>query len=158
MPLPTVPKVSTRRTRSAADFYAAGGGITGFQNGLAIAEVPYRDITKPVLAYVSRLRKQSPRDVVTMNSQVAIPDLDGGRLSIYTLVFPGSGDISKGKVSVLAPVGTALLGSRAGALIDLKGPGGRRRLRVEKILHQPEAARKSDAAVHVDRDSYYPAA
>ena len=101
---------------------------------------------------------ESPRDVVTMNSQVAIPDLDGGRLSIYTLVFPGSGDISKGKVSVLAPVGTALLGSRAGALIDLKGPGGRRRLRVEKILHQPEAARKSDAAVHVDRDSYYPAA
>src|SRR4029077_780649 len=42
-----------------------------------------------------------PRDVVTMNSQVAVTDLDAGRLSIYTLVFPGSGDISKGKVSVL---------------------------------------------------------
>ena len=100
-----------------------------------------------------------PHDVVTMNSQVCVRDLDASRLSIYTLVFPGSADVSKGKVSVLAPIGTALLGYRAGALIDWNVPGGRKRLRIEKILHQPEAARKAelDAAL-VDHDSYRPAA
>jgi len=86
-----------------------------------------------------------PRDVVTMNSQVAVRDRDASRVSIYTLMFPGSGDISKGKLSVLDTIGTVLLGSRAGALIDWRVPGGSRRFRVEEILYQPEAARKSEA-------------
>jgi regulator of nucleoside diphosphate kinase len=100
-----------------------------------------------------------PHNVVTMNSQVCVRDLDANRVSIYTLVFPGSADVSKGKMSVLAPIGTALLGCRAGDLIDGKVPSGRKRLRVEKILYQPEAARKAelDAAL-VDHKSYGPAA
>jgi Transcription elongation factor, GreA/GreB, C-term len=62
-------------------------------------------------------------------------------------------------VSVLAPIGTALLGPRTGALIDWKAPRGRKRLRIEEILYQPEAARKAalDDAL-VDQDSCHPAA
>ncbi len=100
-----------------------------------------------------------PHDVVTMNSQVCVNHLDAGHVKIYTLVFPWRADVSKGNVSVLAPIGTTLLGHRAGALIDCKVPSGRKRLRVEEILYQPEAARTTELdANRVDHISYYPAA
>jgi len=55
-----------------------------------------------------------PHDVVTMNSQVRIEDVDTGMENIYTLVFPSDASIAEKKISVLAPIGTALLGCRAG--------------------------------------------
>ena len=100
-----------------------------------------------------------PHDAVTMNSQVRLNHLDAGQVKIYTLVFPGSADVSKGNVSVLAPIGTALLGHRAGALIDCNVPSGRKRLRVEEVLYQPEAARTTTLDANwVDHISYPPAA
>jgi regulator of nucleoside diphosphate kinase len=101
-----------------------------------------------------------PHDVVTMNSQVCVNHLDGGHVKIYTLVFPGSAEVSKGNVSVLAPIGTALLGHCAGALIDCDVPSGRKRFRIEEIVYQPEAAARTAEldANRVDHTSYYPAA
>jgi regulator of nucleoside diphosphate kinase len=58
----------------------------------------------------------------------------------YTLVYPDEADFNAGKVSVLAPMGTALLGARAGQVVEFDAPGGRRRMKVVKILDQPEAA------------------
>jgi len=81
-----------------------------------------------------------PANVVTMNSRVRMTDLDTGKEMTYTLVFPRDADFSQGKISVLAPIGTAILGYRAGDVIEWKVPGGKRKLRVEEILHQPEAA------------------
>ena len=86
-----------------------------------------------------------PADVVTMNSRVRMTDLDTGKEMTYTVVFPREADFSQGKISVLAPIGTAILGYRAGDVIEWRVPGGRRKLRVEEILHQPEAAERAAA-------------
>ena len=83
---------------------------------------------------------QVPEDAVTMNSKVRVKDMDTGNDATYTLVFPRDADIAQGKISVLAPIGTAILGYRVGDVIDWRVPGGRRRLRVEEMLYQPEAA------------------
>lgn len=81
-----------------------------------------------------------PADTVTMHSHVLVRDLDTGRESTYTLVFPSGADIAKGKISILAPIATALLGYREGDEIEWPTPGGRRRLNVVQLLYQPEAA------------------
>ncbi len=81
-----------------------------------------------------------PADVVTMNSQVRIRDLDTGKDMIMTLVFPANADYEQGKVSILAPMGVALLGYRAGDTIEWQAPAGLRKLKVEQVLYQPEAA------------------
>lgn len=81
-----------------------------------------------------------PGNVVTMNSKVRLKDLDSQKEFVYTLVYPNEADPASGRVSVLAPVGTALLGNCVGSEFEWAVPSGLRRLRVEEILFQPEAA------------------
>ena len=80
------------------------------------------------------------QDVVTMNSTVVLLDLTTGEEETYTLVFPEDADIGRGKISVLAPIGTAMLGYEVGDIFEWKVPAGERRLQVKQILYQPEAA------------------
>jgi regulator of nucleoside diphosphate kinase len=84
---------------------------------------------------------QIPPDVITLNSQVRIHDLNVGRYTVYTLVFPDNADVARNRISVLAPVGSALLGCRVGDLIECEAPGVVRRMRVKEIVYQPEAAK-----------------
>lgn len=72
-------------------------------------------------------------DVVTMNSRVTVTDLDSGREHEYTVVFPRDADLSAGRISVLAPIGTALLGYAEGDEIEWNVPGGVRRLRIDSV-------------------------
>jgi regulator of nucleoside diphosphate kinase len=82
-----------------------------------------------------------PREVVTMNSRVVFENETTGERREVTLVYPGSADIDAGKISVLVPVGTALLGLRVGQSIDWELPGGaRQRYRIAAVPYQPEAA------------------
>jgi regulator of nucleoside diphosphate kinase len=81
-----------------------------------------------------------PADVVTMNSVVRLRDLDSGELEEYELVYPGDADVSQRRISVFAPIGTAILGYRLKDIIEWRVPAGMRRLRVEDVLHQPERA------------------
>lgn len=85
-----------------------------------------------------------PNDVITMNSTalVKVVGEDGGEHEYeLTLVYPRDADGSSDKVSILAPVGSALLGLRVGSSIDWPMPGGRRaRLHVLSIRYQPEAS------------------
>lgn len=81
-----------------------------------------------------------PHDVITMNSRVMLKDLDTEEEIIYTLVYPPDADLMEDKISVLAPVGTAMLGFREGEVITWEVPAGVVRLKVAKILYQPEAA------------------
>ena len=81
-----------------------------------------------------------PHNVVTMNSKVLLKDLDTGENMVYTLVYPSEANLMEDKISVLAPVGTAIIGLREKDVIDWKIPDGLVRLEVEKILYQPEAA------------------
>lgn len=81
-----------------------------------------------------------PADVVTMNSTVRVR-IDGGkRMSTFTVVYPEHADMDEDRVSVLAPIGTALLGYRVGDEVEWDVPAGRRRYRIEKIAYQPEAS------------------
>ena len=78
--------------------------------------------------------------VVTMRSRVRVRDLSTEEPEIYELMYPDEADIREGRLSVLAPLGIALLGAKVGRIVTFDTPGGRRRIRVEKILYQPEAA------------------
>ena len=84
--------------------------------------------------------KDIPKNVITMNSMIRLKDLDSGEEMTYTLVFPSIADIGENKISVLAPIGTALIGYKVEDIIEWKVPAGLRKLKVEEILYQPEAA------------------
>jgi regulator of nucleoside diphosphate kinase len=80
-----------------------------------------------------------PADVATMNSRVRYRDEKDGATRTVSLVYPAEADAATGKVSVLAPVGTALLGLSEGQSIEWDFPdGSRRRLKLEKVVFQPE--------------------
>ncbi len=79
-------------------------------------------------------------DVVTMNSRVTLEAPDGRRHTV-TLVYPPSADATSGRVSVLAPLGRALLGARVGEVARFEVPGWPpRELRIIGIDYQPESA------------------
>ena len=81
-----------------------------------------------------------PPDVVTMRSTVRLKDLDTKEESVYSIVFPSEADFDEGKISVLAPLATALLGHRRGAIVEFVAPGRERKLQILEILYQPESA------------------
>ncbi len=83
-----------------------------------------------------------PPDVVTMNSEVEVRNLTTGDTIVFTLVFPVDADVDRQKVSVLAPMGTAVLGYRVGDVIEWTVPAGVRRLEIKRVLYQPEAAQE----------------
>ncbi|HYE18399.1 MAG TPA: nucleoside diphosphate kinase regulator [Tepidisphaeraceae bacterium] len=81
-----------------------------------------------------------PGDVVTMRSRVRVREPLRKESATYTVVYPDEADFDAGRLSVLAPLGTALIGAREGEAVEFDAPGGRRRLEVVKVLYQPEAA------------------
>ncbi|XTZ37314.1 nucleoside diphosphate kinase regulator [Salmonella enterica] len=82
-----------------------------------------------------------PKDVVTMNSTVKFRELKSGEEHVRTLVYPSQMTDSANQLSVLAPVGAALLGLRVGDTINWQLPGGATaNLEVLELLYQPEAA------------------
>jgi regulator of nucleoside diphosphate kinase len=85
-------------------------------------------------------REDMPANVVTMGSKVVFEDVDTGSRRTAVLVYPEEADVARSRISVLAPVGTALLGLAVGESISWPVPNGRARtLRVVSIENQPEA-------------------
>ncbi|MGH7229846.1 MAG: GreA/GreB family elongation factor [Nitrospiraceae bacterium] len=74
-----------------------------------------------------------------MNSRVRFKDLDTTQDKVYTLVFPFEAKLEQQKISVLAPIGTAILGYRVGDTVEWLALGGTRKVQIEEILYQPEA-------------------
>lgn len=81
-----------------------------------------------------------PSSVVTMNSRVRVRDLKTDREMVYQVVFPRDADAERNRISVLAPIGTALLGYDVGTEVEWTTPGGIRHLRIEAVEYQPQAA------------------
>ena len=80
-------------------------------------------------------------DIVTVNSKVSFRDELTGALHTVTLVFPHEFSISERRISVLSPVGRALLGRRVGDVAPLDMPdGAERRIRIVELHYQPEAS------------------
>jgi regulator of nucleoside diphosphate kinase len=84
-------------------------------------------------------------DVIMMNSRAELLDLHSKELMEFTLVFPVDANIEEGKISVLAPLGTAMLGYRVGDEFEWHVPYGARRLKVTHVYFQPEAELKKAA-------------
>lgn len=110
--------------------YRGSEYLEGLENELARAKVvPPQEV---------------PGDVITMNSTAYLEDTETGESETFTLVFPEDADIIAGKISVLAPIGTAMLGYQVGDIFEWKVPEGVRKLKVVKILFQPEASGNFD--------------
>lgn len=110
-----------------------------------------RNVSMQDQVFLDKLRKELDRariipskrvksDVVTMNSTIKLRDLDDGELYEYRLVYPQSADPENNKLSILAPVGTALLGFSVGDTVEWQVPAGLRHFKIEEIMYQPEAA------------------
>ncbi|OQX69173.1 MAG: hypothetical protein B6A08_06785 [Sorangiineae bacterium NIC37A_2] len=84
-----------------------------------------------------------PPDVVVMDSELEYEDAATGRRRQVRLVYPNDADAATGKVSVLAPLGCALLGLRIGQEIDWEMPGGSRSLRIVSVRREGEAQKSA---------------
>ena len=89
--------------------------------------------------------EQIPPDVVTMRSRVELTDLDTKEKMVYSIVFPTEANSDEGKISILAPIATAVLGCRRGDEVEFQAPARVRRLKIEDILYQPESAGDLDS-------------
>lgn len=84
-----------------------------------------------------------PSDVVSMNSTLSFLDLDSGKESVMTLVYPNEANIEENKISILAPIGSALIGLRVGQIINWPVPSGKeKRIKVLSVLSQPEQTKE----------------
>ena len=83
--------------------------------------------------------------VVTLHATVCVRDLESGQRQRLSLVSPREADGSAGRISILAPLGTALIGYREGDVVERLMPGGPRRLLIEEVSQAPLA---SDASMH----------
>ena len=79
-----------------------------------------------------------PDDVVTMNATVRLYWYETGETETYTLVYPHLADIANNRLSILAPVGTAILGHRTGDILHRQVPGGLQQFRIDELIRQPE--------------------
>ncbi len=85
-------------------------------------------------------QKNVPTDVVTMNSKVRLLDIHSGEESIYTLVFPSDKNGHSEKLSILSPLGTALIGYRVGDVFEITDSNQIKSYRIEDLLYQPESS------------------
>lgn len=84
--------------------------------------------------------EEMPADIVTLHSIVRYLDLDNNKDRVATLVFPSNADLSKGRISIVAPLGTAILGRAEGDIVSWKTFDGKKTIRIEEVLYQSEAA------------------
>jgi regulator of nucleoside diphosphate kinase len=75
----------------------------------------------------------APADVVMMNSEVVYEDCETSATRTVRVVYPKDADAVQGRISVLAPIGSALLGLRVGQSITWRVPNGTKRLRVVEV-------------------------
>jgi regulator of nucleoside diphosphate kinase len=95
-------------------------------------EIARADIVEPQLI---------PPTVVTMNSTVRFKVDSSSEEFTMTLVYPKNVDVAQNKISILAPVGSAMLGLEQGAELEWPKPGlGMLKVRIEEVTYQPERA------------------
>jgi len=139
-PLSTAPADTRTSNRTiyvtAADMRRLRALVTNRQNS--------REDLRALSGELDRARvvapDEIPADVITMNSKARLRELLTDDVMTYTLVFPDLADYESRRISILAPIGTAMLGHREGDEFEWVVPAGPVRLRVEEVIYQPEAA------------------
>lgn len=106
---------------------------SGYRSSIHIqqlkGELDRAEIVKP---------QEMPSDVITMNSTAVLTDMENGERLQLTLCYPPDAK-QEDHVSVLAPIGTAMLGYRVADQFSWETPAGQVQLRVDQVLYQPEA-------------------
>ena len=104
---------------------------------------PYLHKLKAELARAQIIPPQeAPGDLITLNTSALLLDTHSGEQMRLTLVLPDEADLEAGKISILAPIGAAMLGYRTGDTFEWETPEGIRTLRVEQILPHPAQAER----------------
>jgi len=131
-----------------------------YQNNIYITECDFKKLNNLLetietsaakdRVFIEQLRKEIERaqvvsadrisgNIVTINSEVLLQDMSTREEFACRVVFPSDADVDSGRISVLAPVGTALLGYKAGDIVSWKVPSGIRKLKIKEVLYQPES-------------------
>ncbi len=139
-PYVRVTEVDSRRLQVLIDAAVARGGRDGRS-----VEALERHLLDAEITPASHIGP----DVVTLNSEVLVTDLDSGERFGFRVVFPRAADSDAGNISVLAPLGMAVLGRRKGEEFTSSVPAGTRRVRVDEIVYQPEREGKDLTAASV---------
>ncbi len=84
-------------------------------------------------------KQEMPSDVVSLGSEVKVRELESGQETVYKIVFPREAHLGENRLSVLAPLGTALLGRRPGDVVELDGEIGKQ-LKVEEVRREPQSS------------------
>ena len=98
-----------------------------------------RDLEKELNRAVIVKSENIPHDIITMNSKFILVDLNSNEEIEYSLVYPENADFFDNKISIIAPIGTAMLGYKEGDEIDWHIPDGVARFKIKKIIYQPES-------------------
>jgi regulator of nucleoside diphosphate kinase len=98
-----------------------------------------RDLDRELDRAMIVTNEHLPHDVITMHSRVRLV-MDDAEQEIVSLVYPNETDLAENRISVLSPIGTAILGYREGDVIQWKVPFGTTKITVDKVLYQPEAS------------------
>lgn len=106
--------------------------------GVAELDASFRVLQTELARATVVAPKALPGDVISMRSRIRIT-LDGTDM-VVSLVYPDEANRTQGKLSVLSPIGTAIIGYRAGDVIQWQTPGGLKRIEIKEVLYQPESA------------------
>ena len=90
-----------------------------------------------------------PAGVITMESTVEFEDLATKEIETYTLSFPERANVDQKRLSILAPIGTALIGYRVGDVVSWSTPGGVRQLKVRRVDSPVVEAENTASLGHV---------
>ena len=127
----------TDRCRLGAFLASHESGIWGAKNSRDKLEVLLENSEAVDSRFV-------PETLVTMNSALRLVDLHSARPRTVTLVYPDDVDLFSDGISILDPLGTALLGCRGGDVIQCLAAQCQRRFRVAEVINQPERVRASN--------------
>jgi regulator of nucleoside diphosphate kinase len=131
--------IATRRLISAQDHTRILTAVDGARNAWS-TYAPYLDFFRSELRRARPLPTPLvPPDVITMNSRFTLTDPATGEAACHTLVYPDDGAPEAGRLSVLSPMGAALLGARVGDTVCWPGPERPGVATVRRHLYQPES-------------------
>ena len=124
-----------------ANDYAKLTSLINFGNGFSSRDLASVHALESELARARIVASEDiPADVITLNSLAELLDLDTNERMEFTIVLPHEADVMENKISILAPIGTGMLGYRVGDVFEQPTPHGARRLKVLHVHFQPEAA------------------
>lgn len=115
------------------DFEILNGYVKNLQGMQVNEKDNFRKLSEEIKKAQIVDEEDFPTDVVRLNSQVIIKDLQTKRDMTITVVLPQKADIKQRKVSVLAPIGTALIGFRKGQKVSWEVPSGKKDFKIVEV-------------------------